>query len=447
MKNRLLKNNFEKVFNYLLQNDFKKIKIIYIIKEKHVNTVTAEKIKRNTIYEEGFSVNFNYNNQPYFIALDNYDYNIIKKRIDELVKIEKRNRINECFHINEDFFEVKEREFDTFDDDKYQNELIEFNNKKDLKTNIILLFERKKTFILSQEKNVYKEELNYKIDIIMNAVINNNSKFNYASFASSNSIKRLRRINIENELSRLYSTIMKMKSLNHINEKRDVVISNGIGGIIIHESCGHALESREIIKKSSILNDITNVNNLNINMTDNPTIRDEFGSFNIDDEGNCSNTIKLIDKGNIKNYLCDEKGSCFNNDAGSGRRESYYYPISSRMSNTYLESGNNSFNDIISSIEDGFYIKNILGGVVDTISGNFSFNCLESYKIVHGIIDYSICYDNLTIVGNTLDILNNIEKVGNDLSLSPGICGSESGFIYTTVGGPTIKIKDILVVS
>ena len=50
-----------------------------------------------------------------------------------------------------------------------------------------------------------------------------------------------------------------------------------------------------------------------------------------------------------------------------------------------------------------------------------------------------------TLIGKGQEILKNIDMVGNDLSLSAGMCGSVSGGIPVTVGQPTIRVSSILV--
>ena len=100
----------------------------------------------------------------------------------------------------------------------------------------------------------------------------------------------------------------------------------------------------------------------NINFIDDATIVNEFGFYNIDDEGNTSKKLPLIKNGKIVNYLCDERGKkiLLQKFSSSCRRETYYNKFSSRMSNTYIEKGNCEVKDIVTSVENGFYIKNIL---------------------------------------------------------------------------------------
>ena len=281
----------------------------------------------------------------------------------------------------------------------------------------------------------------------MNVKINDTVKFNYYSNGVSTYKNSLNEIEVFDVLKNLYNRIKKIDNVEIKYGYLPVVLSNGIGGVIIHESCGHSLESREILIGKSILYNINKINNNKLTLIDNPNIESLFGSYTYDDEGNIATKKELISKGIINNYLYDNFSSLLLNKStnSSGRKEGYLNDISSRMSNTYIENGDSDINDIISTIKYGIYVKNIIGGVVDTISGNFSFNALESYRIIDRKIDYSVCIDNLTILGNTVDLLNDISMIGNDLAFSCGICGSESGLIYTTVGQPTIKIDKLFV--
>ena len=51
----------------------------------------------------------------------------------------------------------------------------------------------------------------------------------------------------------------------------------------------------------------------------------------------------------------------------------------------------------------------------------------------------------ITLIGNSKDVLHQVEMVSNDLVLSDGYCGSKSGMVPVTIGQPTIKISKILV--
>ena len=128
---------------------------------------------------------------------------------------------------------------------------------------------------------------------------------------------------------------------------------------------------------------------------------------------------------------------------GSGRRESYLYTPTSRMNNTYVLAGNDKIEDMIKSIDYGLYAVQMGGGSVDPITGDFNFSVLEAYLIRNGKIAEMV--KGASLIGNTLDILEKIEMVSDDLSIETGWCGSESGQVAVGCGQPTIKVSSILV--
>ncbi len=128
---------------------------------------------------------------------------------------------------------------------------------------------------------------------------------------------------------------------------------------------------------------------------------------------------------------------------GSARRESYLYQPTSRMTNTYLLGGNTTLDDMIGSIDYGFYCKTMDGGSVECETGNFNFAVGDAFLIENGKITKKV--KGCSLIGTSIEILKNVEMVGNDLELGTGYCGSKSGMVPVTVGEPHIKVSRILV--
>ena len=61
-----------------------------------------------------------------------------------------------------------------------------------------------------------------------------------------------------------------------------------------------------------------------------------------------------------------------------------------RMSNTYLKTWRDVFEELIEDIPDGIYLKGSRGGQVDTGKGIFQFNAAEGFKIENGEINHSV---------------------------------------------------------
>lgn len=254
--------------------------------------------------------------------------------------------------------------------------------------------------------------------------------------------------NLEMEVKKLAeSAIRKLSAKPCPSGEMPVIISNGFGAVIFHEACGHAMEATTVADGISVLSNKLDekIASDKVTIIDDGTIPNLFGTTNIDDEGNFTQKNILIEKGILKGYLIDELNTrkMKMKITGSGRRENYHYAPTSRMNNTYLAIGDDKIDDMIKSIKFGIYAKSLGGGSVNPITGNFNFAVNEAYLIENGQITDIVKGGSL--IGNTLDILNKVEMVSDDLNFKPGLCGSKSGYVPVTIGEPTIKVSSILV--
>lgn len=226
-----------------------------------------------------------------------------------------------------------------------------------------------------------------------------------------------------------------------------VVIGNGFGGVIFHEACGHPLETEAIRKNASpFVGKIgETIAQPILTAIDDGTLKNHWGSLNVDDEGLPAKRTLLIEKGVLKSYLSDRIGSRQVGvpQTGSGRRESYKFAPVSRMRNTYIDRGPHTLEEIIASVEYGLYAKKMGGGSVDPATGEFNFAVQEGYIIRHGKVAESV--RGATLIGKGYEVLPKISMIGKDLELAAGMCGASSGWVPTTVGQPTLKVDSILV--
>lgn len=229
--------------------------------------------------------------------------------------------------------------------------------------------------------------------------------------------------------------------------KFPVIIDNGFGGVIFHEACGHSLEATSVAKGTSVFSNKLGqkIASEKVTAYDDGTIKNSWGSINIDDEGEETKKTLLLENGVLKNYLVDK----FNGQklglksTGSSRRESYKYIPTSRMTNTFIASGNDKKEDIIKNTEYGIYAKYMGGGSVNTSTGDFNFAVNEAYIIKNGKITEPV--RGATLIGKGEDVLKSIDMVSDNLALAEGMCGASSGSIPVNVGQPMIRVKEITV--
>ena len=178
---------------------------------------------------------------------------------------------------------------------------------------------------------------------------------------------------------------------------------------------------------------------------DDGTIPNGWGSENIDDEGNPQTRRVLIKEGILQSYMIDRlNGRRMGMEStGSARRQSYKFEPTSRMSNTYIAAGTDSFESMFVGIKKGLYAKKMGGGSVNPQTGEFNFAVNEGYLIEDGKITDPV--KGASLIGTGSEILMNIDMVSDNLERGQGMCGSVSGSIPVDVGQPAIRVSSITV--
>lgn len=230
--------------------------------------------------------------------------------------------------------------------------------------------------------------------------------------------------------------------------KMPVVIGNGWGGVLFHESCGHPLEASAVARGLSCFraDQIGEyIASPIVSAVDDSTMPSAWGSIDIDDEGNLGTKRLLIKDGKLNDFMVDDLNGRRMNREGNGscRRQNYRFVPTSRMSNTYICNGKNTKEEIIAATKLGLYAVGFNGGSVDPTTGEFNFGCSEAYIIRDGKVCEPV--KGATLIGKGFEILKDIDMIANDLDVGQGMCGASSGSIRTNVGQPTLRIKQLTV--
>jgi TldD protein len=226
--------------------------------------------------------------------------------------------------------------------------------------------------------------------------------------------------------------------------KMDIVMQNGWGGVLVHEAVGHPLEADNIAKQVGAFTGKMGqkVASEIFTMVDDGTLANFRGTTNFDDEGTPMKRNVLIEKGVLKLFMSDILSARQLKTArtGNGRRESFRFPPIPRMTNTFIEKGKDRPADIMASTRKGIYVQSLSGGSVNPTTGMFNFTCREAYLIEDGKKTRPV--KGATLTGNCIDIISNIDAVGDDLDFGPGICGKGQSAEVTT-GQPTVRLRGI----
>ena len=229
--------------------------------------------------------------------------------------------------------------------------------------------------------------------------------------------------------------------------KFPVIINKGFGGVIFHEACGHGMETTSVAENLSVFAGKLGekIADSCVSAYDDGTIKGEYGFIEKDDEGQVAQRTCLIEKGVLKNYMVDKLGAQKTKYkmTGSSRRQSYKFAPTSRMRNTYIDKGDCSLEEMIKDVDYGLFAESLGGGSVEPGTGNYNFSVSSAFLIKKGQLDKAV--KGASLIGNGLETLHKIKKVGKDLELAPGHCGSISGWVPVTVGQPPLLVSELTV--
>ena len=241
----------------------------------------------------------------------------------------------------------------------------------------------------------------------------------------------------------------RLLGAKHVSgEKTSLILDPGMVGLISHEAIGHMVEA-DFVLSGSIVKDkighkiaselITLVDTGQSNIAANAA-----GTIPVDDEGVIANRTAVIEKGVLKSFLHNRETALIFDTAPTGNARAFEYsddPLI-RMRNTFIEPGNDNLDDMIRETRHGYLIKGPRNGQADA-NGEFMFGAQEVCRIENGEIRELM--KGASISGNTFDVLQSVDMVGNDFEydIGTGYCGK---FQPAKVdgGGPHIRCRAII---
>ncbi|MCR4396130.1 MAG: TldD/PmbA family protein [Candidatus Saccharicenans sp.] len=151
-----------------------------------------------------------------------------------------------------------------------------------------------------------------------------------------------------------------------------------------------------------------------------------LGSRPFDSEGLPTQRTVVVEKGVLKNYLCNTYASRKLNLPATGNGNGRGVV----PNNFFLEPGPTTPEEIIRSTRKGLLLTRVIGHGLNSVTGDISRGA-SGLWIEDGRVVYPV--SEITIAGNLGQILKNIEAVGNDLQFESPVCG------------PTIKVAEMTV--
>lgn len=168
-----------------------------------------------------------------------------------------------------------------------------------------------------------------------------------------------------------------------------------------------------------------------VTVIDDGAIRSALGSKPFDGEGLPTGKKTVVDRGILQSYLLDTySGRKLGLRSTGNAARSVGEPPGVAPTNFYLCPGPHTLEQIIASVEEGFYVTELIGFGVNLVTGDYSRGATGLW-IEKGALAYPV--EEVTIAGNLKEMLVSIEMVGSDLEMRDRI------------SAPTIKISRMTV--
>lgn len=223
----------------------------------------------------------------------------------------------------------------------------------------------------------------------------------------------------------------------------EVMVTNGWGGIILHEAFGHGLEADFHMKGIASLQGKLGkrVAAKGVNIVEDGTHGNEIGTLHFDDEGNNTRRNLLVEDGIMIGLMTDEISAAALDLplTGNGRRESFMHKPMPRMTNTYMLPGSGSTEQLLSEMKNGIYCTSFSGGQVNITTGKFVFMANEARLVENGKLGAFIKGASLQGMGNAAYL--GVNGVADNADMVAGFCGKEGQTVSVTVGQPTIRFS------
>lgn len=223
-----------------------------------------------------------------------------------------------------------------------------------------------------------------------------------------------------------------------------VILDPELAGVFIHEAVGHASEADIVLEGGSCFEGKIGkkIAAGNLRVIDDPTFKG-YGYYAFDAEGSKAKKTTIIDGGYLNSYLHNrETAGKLGGKPCNARSQGMAVPVV-RMSNTYIDKGDSSFEEMCTEIKNGIYLIGSRGGQVNPAEGVFQFNAERGYLIKDGEISTPL--RDVSLAGNTLDILQDILLIGKDLTMHSGRCGKSGQAVPVSDGAPHISISKAVV--
>ncbi|MBD5459613.1 MAG: TldD/PmbA family protein [Lachnospiraceae bacterium] len=247
------------------------------------------------------------------------------------------------------------------------------------------------------------------------------------------------------QIDALYESLMKKREGVYAEAGYKTVILGGMmAGMLAHEAVGHTVEA-DLVLGGSVAGPALNkpVGSELVNLVD--FAHTAFGKpaplpVYLDDEGTPAEDAVLIKDGILTGYMNNRQSAQYFGVKPQGNARAWNFsdePLI-RMRNTAVLPGKDKLEDMIASVDDGYYLIDSNNGQADT-TGEFMFGVCTGYEIKNGKLGRALL--DTTISGVAFDMLKTVDMVSDSFTwVSSGFCGKKQP-MPVGMGGPELRCK------
>ena len=226
----------------------------------------------------------------------------------------------------------------------------------------------------------------------------------------------------------------------------DIITTPDVSGLIAHEAFGHGVEMDMFVKGRALGAEHIGkrVGSDLVTMHEGALCEESVAAYVFDDEGVLAGDVTEIENGILKTGICDALAAVRlgTEPTGNGKRENYSHKAYTRMTNTVFDSGKDSLDDMIKSIEFGYLLDGMESGMEDP--KHWGIQCIISrgYEIKDGKLTGKMV-SPVVMTGYVPDLLGSISMASTDRKV-PGNGGCGKGhkeWVKVADGGPYLKCR------
>lgn len=170
-----------------------------------------------------------------------------------------------------------------------------------------------------------------------------------------------------------------------------------------------------------------------LTIVDDGLLKDGIATSPFDGEGVPTRTTRLVDRGVLKAFLYDAFTARKAKTHSTGNAARGYRTMPHiGTNNLYLEKGERTPESIIKEVPNGFYVTAMLGHGANLVTGEFSRGA-NGLWIENGELTRPV--QEVTVAGHLLQMLQDIDAIGNDLVFRGNTAAPTLRFKELTVSG------------